>query len=112
MKFLFQSLNRRADETDYMFSRRQRAGSPDAKQYYYLKDVEDLELFRAWGLRQRQNIVFLKYHRHLELMGLIELKICIHENSLVKLKHPSDATARVPAQVIRVLGTEMETVLF
>ena len=36
----------------------------------------------------------MKLHTHRSLTGIIELKICIHENSFVSLNHPSEISAR------------------
>ena len=66
---------------------RQRKGKPNEKAYFYLKDIEDLRMFRGFALKQ--NMIFLKFHHLFELSGVIELKICIHENSILKLSHPS-----------------------
>ena len=70
-----------------MFNQRQRKGKPDEKAYFYMKDIEDLRMFR--GFASKQNMIFLKLDNFSELSGVMQLKICIHENSIIKLSHPS-----------------------
>ena len=100
----FERFKRKPGECEYQFDYRKRKGNPDDKLFYYIKDVENHEFLRAFGLKQ--NITFLKYHKHSEILGTIELKICIHANSLVELSHPSEInTVKVPVAVKHVLNS-------
>ena len=81
-----------------MFSKRQRKGKPDEKAYFYLKDIEDLHMFRGFALKQ--NMIFLKLNSLSPVSGVMELKICIHENSITKLSHPSGNPLHSPSNPI------------
>ena len=83
----FEKFQQRPTESEASFKLRQKKGKPDDKTYFFLKDIEDTSLLK--GFAMRQNIIFLKYNKLLELSGVVELKICIHENSIMSLSHPS-----------------------
>ena len=83
----FEKFHQRPTESEARFKVRQKKGKPDDKAYFYLKDIEDKSLLN--GFAMRQNIIFLKHNKLLELSGRLELKICIHENSILALSHPS-----------------------
>ena len=83
----FEKFQQRPTESQASFKLRQKKGKPDDKTYFFLKDIEDTSLLK--GFAMRQNIIFLKYNKLFELSGLLELKICIHENSILALSHPS-----------------------
>ena len=83
----FERFQQRPTETEARFKMRQKKGKPDDKTYFFLKDIEDTSLLT--GFSMRQNIIFLKYSKLFQLSGLLELKICIHENSILALSHPS-----------------------
>ena len=83
----FEKFQQRLNESEYSFKVRQKKGKPDDKTYFFLKDMEDTSLLN--GFAMKQNIIFLKYNKLFELSGVLELKICIHENSILALSHPS-----------------------
>ena len=83
----FEKFQQRPTESQPSFKLRQKKGKPDEKTYFFLKDMEDTSLLN--GFAMRQNIIFLKYYKLFELSGVLELKICIHENSILALSHPS-----------------------
>ena len=87
----------------FSFRKRQREGFPNENKYFYLEDVSDqkFEMLNAFSVKQ--DTAFLKYHGHLELEGVIQLRICIHERSFTSLSHPSDISNRVHPQVKKVL---------
>ena len=99
----FERFDKSPSEGLAVFWQRLKRGPPQAQQYYFLHDLDPntRKLMAAFAVKQ--NITFLKYHHHFKLSGVMELKICIHENSFVKLSHPSQEVNRVPAEVKLVL---------
>ena len=99
----FERFDKSPSEGLAVFWQRLKRGAPQAQQYYFLHDLDPntRKLMSAFAVKQ--NITFLKYHHHFKLSGVMELKICIHENSFVKLSHPSQEVNRVPAEVKLVL---------
>ena len=93
---------RRKNEQQDNFARRQKKGDPDHVEYFHIIDPKDVNVLEAFGIRQK--MLHLKFHKYYEFSGVLEVKICINEDSLVVLNHPSDSRVTVPAEVKATLN--------
>ena len=93
----YEWFDQREDESPKDFAHRQKTGKADNVNYFHIKDIDPLELFKAFGIKQK--MLYLKLHKYYDFTGILELKICISSDSLVKLSHPSDFKVRVPSEV-------------
>ena len=92
----------RKNEKPDNFARRQKKGDPDHVEYFHIIDPKDINILEAFGIRQK--MLHLKFHKYYEFSGVLEAKICITEESLVVLNHPSDSRVTVPAEVKTTLN--------
>jgi len=98
----YEWFDQREDETPKDFAHRQKTGKADNVSYFHIKDISNVEFFKAFGIKQK--ILYLKLHKYYDFTGILELKICITSESLVTLTHPSDFKVRIPSEVKQVLN--------
>ena len=98
----YEWFEKKKGETPERFAKRQKKGNPDHVEYFHINDPKDTHALEAFGIKQK--MVFLKFHKYYNFSGVMELKICITEDSLVVLNHPSDSRVSVPAEVKRTLN--------
>ena len=85
---------KKEDESNKDFAKREKAKVPNEIHYFYIKDIEDEKVISAFSCPQK--VVHLKYHRYSELSGQLELKVCLTSESLVPLTHPADVFKVTP----------------
>ena len=93
---------KKGELSDNFAWRKKKSGNPDQVKYYHLTDVKNPAIMHAFGMRQK--MIHLKLHKYYEFSGIMELKICITEDSLIVLNHPSDSRVAVPNEVKRTLN--------
>ena len=98
----FEWFDQREDESQKDFTHRQKYGKADNIKYFHINDITNFDMFKAFGMKQK--MIYLKLHKYFDFTGILELKVCICAESLVKLSHPSDFKLKVPVEVKQVLN--------